>query len=628
MRGFVACLLLLFGLGASRPAVADWGLSGAQVSCQSESGLFRVLPSDESSSDAPGTVYVKPGFRKLPEGRNRLSCKLKNYRLTAIIDVMPPDNGQCGGAGSVGIFSLDINGVELTHVYELFDWSCAGDAPSLVDVQVRVLDPGVSITRCYVNGLDSEEQAPQCHSQTVDVGAIAAANSKIDHDLADPSTQAAQSTTQLPPEQDLSHLAASEPTPHDVPICAHWGRGYVPTADTVESDSPVLARRGRIAGKPGDRVRIHVGNPQLCARFGGDGCRNNAYVLPGDRVYVGFICGAWSYVLYQSRTNSIPSTMGWVDTNRLYAVDRAPGDFVEPHPLEKGTASGFPKGSIMDAVARGDVAELSTLLAGKAEPDHLISTGCALPFAIEHNDIVTVKALLDLGVDPNSTEGTKGCLPALYQATAFGVDERIMNLLIKAGADVKGYGDGGYFPLIGAIESHASKPYLAKADVAMQRALTQAYDKVRILLDQGADPNQEGSHGTALQGAVNSNDVEIALLLLQKGADPNTGQPLMNALDEYARGFDSTLLRSLLEHGADPNAESPQFGEHGYTTPLIQAASMGLYSPAKLLLEHGADPDLAWDDGTLPAAVAAANHHRRVAALIGEYSSRKAKRKP
>lgn len=630
MREFMVCLLLLLGLGVSRPAVADWGLSGAQASCQSESGLFRILPSDESSSDAPGTVYVKPGFRKLPEGRNRLSCTLKNYRLTAIIDVMPPGNGQCEGAGFVGIFSLDINGVELTHGYELLAWSCVDDAPSLVDVQVRALDHGVSITRCYEKDSDSEEQTPQCNSQTVDVGAIAAVNSKIDHDLAAPSVQVAQSATKLPPEQDLSHLVASDPTPHDIPLCAHWGRGYVPTADMGEGDSVVLARRGRIAGTPGDRVRIHAENPQLCARFGGDGCRSNAYVLPGDRVYVGFICSAWSYVSYPSRTNSTPSTTGWVETNRLYAVDPAPGDFIGPHSLQKGKPSRFPRDSLMDAVARGDVIELSKLLGGKNEPGHLISAGCALPFAVEQNDIATVKALLDLGVDPNSTEGTEACLPALYQATAFGVDEKIMGLLIKAGADVKGYGDGGYFPLIGAIESHTFKPYHAIADAAMQRALTQAYDKVRILLDQGVDPNQEGRHGTALQEAVDSNDVEVALLLLQKGADPNASQPLMDALEECARGFDTTLLRSLLEHSADPNAKSPppQFGEHGYTTPLIQAAAEGLYSPAKLLLEHGADPDLAWDDGTLPAAVAVANHHRRVAALIEEYSSRKARRKP
>ena len=87
-------------------------------------------------------------------------------------------------------------------------------------------------------------------------------------------------------------------------------------------------------------------------------------------------------------------------------------------------------------------------------------------------------------------------------------------------------------------------------------------------------------------------DSEVVRLLLDNGANPNAqnddgGTALMYAID------DAEKTRLLLEHGVNPNLRS---GE-GRTALLIAVGRAGSYSVVKLLLEKGADAKLRLPDG-------------------------------
>jgi ankyrin repeat protein len=75
----------------------------------------------------------------------------------------------------------------------------------------------------------------------------------------------------------------------------------------------------------------------------------------------------------------------------------------------------------------------------------------------------------------------------------------------------------------------------------------------RLLLDNGADPNQSWNHGehplSALYGAAGKNfDPELTRMLLDAGAEPNDGESLYHSIDAP----DHACTRMLLEAGARP----------------------------------------------------------------------------
>jgi ankyrin repeat protein len=127
-------------------------------------------------------------------------------------------------------------------------------------------------------------------------------------------------------------------------------------------------------------------------------------------------------------------------------------------------------------------------------------------------------------------------------------------------------------------------------------------EKVKTLLENGADPNQRSSSGyTALIYAsdalripgerehLSAEDLrkadEIVALLISHGAEPNV-QPEngYSALDAAIAANRPVAARSLLSARADPN------GRAGKVTPLMLTAQHCRPQIAKDLLEHGADP--------------------------------------
>jgi ankyrin repeat protein len=84
---------------------------------------------------------------------------------------------------------------------------------------------------------------------------------------------------------------------------------------------------------------------------------------------------------------------------------------------------------------------------------------------------------------------------------------------------------------------------------------------VRMLLEAGADPNQESggdSEGTPLCAAASWGRIEIVRLLLEHGADPNVAetpnQGPMTALAWARWNRHAEIVELLLEAGADPSA--------------------------------------------------------------------------
>jgi ankyrin repeat protein len=130
----------------------------------------------------------------------------------------------------------------------------------------------------------------------------------------------------------------------------------------------------------------------------------------------------------------------------------------------------------------------------------------------------------------------------------------------------------------------------------MQAVLYGDVDSVRLLLEQGADPNIRNDAGaTALMWAVD--DPEKTRLLIEHGADVNARSddartPLLNAAGMFGN---TDVIKLLLDRGADLSAKSPD--PRGYATVLSEAARTGDESLLGMLLERGAEVKSA---GALP----------------------------
>jgi len=111
----------------------------------------------------------------------------------------------------------------------------------------------------------------------------------------------------------------------------------------------------------------------------------------------------------------------------------------------------------------------------------------------------------------------------------------------------------------------------------IQAARTGSLDRIKVLLDAGADVNLPGPTGdgwdaTPLQHAILARQSGAVRLLLDRGADPNrvAGPSAPAPLLLAAGDTDPTFVTLLLAHGADPAIE-----DQGGVTPLSRAVSAG-----------------------------------------------------
>jgi len=121
-------------------------------------------------------------------------------------------------------------------------------------------------------------------------------------------------------------------------------------------------------------------------------------------------------------------------------------------------------------------------------------------------------------------------------------------------------------------------------ELLLKTARARDWARVKVLLEQGADPNAwHGAEAPPLLDAASSGDLEMVRLLLDRGADPNGNDHMrQNALELAALGKHVAICELLLDRGADLKLT----GMHGL--PIHAAAEGGSAEVVKLMLARGA----------------------------------------
>ena len=182
---------------------------------------------------------------------------------------------------------------------------------------------------------------------------------------------------------------------------------------------------------------------------------------------------------------------------------------------------------IFEAIESGDAERVRKLADAAAERD--ADGVSALLFAQYYGRGDLVEAL----------RPRKGALD-VFEAAALGDVDRLRELLDADRGLVNAYAADGFFPLgLAAFFKHTAA--------------------ARVLLEYGADPNQEARHAQIVvrpihSAAADGGSVEIARLLLDAGADVNARRPDGGtALHTAAHEGNGELVELLLARGADPS---------------------------------------------------------------------------
>lgn len=270
-----------------------------------------------------------------------------------------------------------------------------------------------------------------------------------------------------------------------------------------------------------------------------------------------------------------------------------------------------------------------------------------------HSLVCSVLFFASVGGFASSDEGSEAIstaslqlLKAAYNGSESGVLQALQN-----GADLNATVSYKYLSSLG-YES------LTASNIANDTAIVLAVKErhigiVKILLEQGADPNSESGdtlNDGVLEIAIFWKNVAMVKLLLQHGADPNKKDGLYLLLGSAVRKGSFEIVQALLEHGADistpngfgntalhvaatgggldggpsfldflfgkytkimrlllANGADPHVRNKQGATPLLDSAELGFKKGAELLLKHGAKVDAADDDGNTPLIAAAGN---------------------
>lgn len=216
----------------------------------------------------------------------------------------------------------------------------------------------------------------------------------------------------------------------------------------------------------------------------------------------------------------------------------------------------------------------------------------------ELKDTKAVELFLKAGQDPNATNSRRET--ALQWAATHG-DLSLMKTLLSSGANI----EGALRWAASAGQLEALQLLLSKGPTraALDRALIDAGDQpgaVRVLLDQGADPNAADKDGsTALMAAAQRAKPEAISLLLAHGASVHASRT-----DSGARGMTPLYFAAtgsaneeaaieaatlLLENGADLNARAVDIYNTEGWTPLLAAMNNNRWKVARFLVERGAE---------------------------------------
>jgi ankyrin repeat protein len=311
--------------------------------------------------------------------------------------------------------------------------------------------------------------------------------------------------------------------------------------------------------------------------------------------------------------------------------------------------------SALQSAAMGGNARLVEVLLLKGANINAQSTtyGCPLECAIQSWRISVAKMLLDLGSEVNGPTGSFVNTP--LQSAAMVDDHDMVLHLLDRGADAntpapkwQNHNLNRIYPLhagrrnrtalqwaaangnlnmcqmlmvAGADPNSApATSFVETGTTALVAAVTSSnYQVVELLLNYGANVNDERGSQTALETATRLDDEEMVQLIL--GWNPRLGNSQIhamenqnhklvsilvkagakfNAVDPQGKSAlsvatyknDFILVRFLLEGGADPNpkpSHQSMSGQGLVALPLVAAARLGNLEMNKILLSKGAN---------------------------------------
>jgi len=201
-----------------------------------------------------------------------------------------------------------------------------------------------------------------------------------------------------------------------------------------------------------------------------------------------------------------------------------------------GCGMPVPDTPLTQAVERGDVEGLRSLLAQGADPDGKDRHGLTpLGRACRHGNPALIDALLDAKADPDLPDGYINGWTALMHAIHKNQNEAAL-LLLSRGAAPSAKAPNGVTPL-------------------MLAAGQGNREMVTALLERGADPYAETlDHTTALTGAVMQGDAEIVRALLAAAPGLKLGTTMEDTISRWvARVRGRSEILEMVE-GAGPRS--------------------------------------------------------------------------
>jgi ankyrin repeat protein len=241
-----------------------------------------------------------------------------------------------------------------------------------------------------------------------------------------------------------------------------------------------------------------------------------------------------------------------------------------------------------------------------------------------HDEIVLL--LMAHGADP-LVKDRHGQYPV--HRAAKGDNPRVLEILLSSGLDQLSERDNFNATPLDVAQStgsfaaadflrHAMSSELGLEDTkaALELAIEGGdAELIKVLLDEGADPNSMGPRvWTALEQALQHDREEIATLLLQAGADVDAiGTRGWRALHVAARKGNANTVKLCLDHGADIKSVT-----EGQQTALHLACYSGDEATIRQLIDRGSDIEATDGRLTRPGHIAASNGHGGALRLLVE----------
>ena len=206
-----------------------------------------------------------------------------------------------------------------------------------------------------------------------------------------------------------------------------------------------------------------------------------------------------------------------------------------------------------------------------------------------------------LVVGTQKTKAEQALRPEIIIAASIGDIDKVRSLL-ELGADIDEFYNGVTPLLTAAVKGHLPL--------------------VQYLLEQGADKNKaDNKGGSPLFLAVYNGHLGVVKYLVQQGMEMDKAdQKGVSPIHTAAGGGHLDVLQYLLEQGVDKDTAS-----YDNSTPLLIAAQEGHLAAVQNLLKYGADMDKTNNDGLSPLISAAMNGHLPVVQYLLEQGADKDK---